>query len=229
MVFVFITTFFKTQNRHILYLLYNEQYFFIVFHNYLFCFPSTLIIYFSSKNLKVVQLFKVYDAIGDYRTNSHPYKIGFFHATFVANPNDFPSEVPEKYLADYTEIPGGKADNSCLVDVIGQIGRYAKQVYDYSMSNMPTMIICVSYLLLKSGKRVEFNPNFTQPNMDLVDQFKTSLPNDSLAHTNDDSTQWSVGTVASVRAKFFVINEKRTIREIIDSTLVYKLKTLHFS
>ena len=69
----------------------------------------------SSKNLKVVQLFKVYDAIGDYRTSSHPYKIRFFHATFVAKPNDFPSEVPEKYLADYTEIPGGKADNSCLV------------------------------------------------------------------------------------------------------------------
>lgn len=69
----------------------------------------------SSKNLKVVQLFKVYDAIGDYRTSSHPYKIGFFHATFVAKPNDFPSEVPEKYLADYTEIPGGKADKSRLV------------------------------------------------------------------------------------------------------------------
>ncbi|CAN6840764.1 unnamed protein product [Brassica oleracea] len=230
MVFVFITTFFKTQNRHILYLLYNEQYFFIVFHNYLFCFPSTLIIYFSSKNLKVVQLFKVYDAIGDYRTSSHPYKIGFFHATFVAKPNDFPSKVSEKYLAVYTEIPSGKADNSCL-------DRYAKQIYDYSMSNvlkiarrnMPTMIICVSSLLLKSGNRVEFNPNFTQPNMDLVDQFKTSLPNDSLALTDDDSTQWSVGTVTSVRAKFFVINEKRTVREIIDSTLVYKLKTLHFS
>uniref|UniRef100_M4F2N4 DUF223 domain-containing protein n=1 Tax=Brassica campestris TaxID=3711 RepID=M4F2N4_BRACM len=75
----------------------------------------------SSKNLKVVQLFKVYDAIGDYQTSSHPYKIGFFHATFVAKPNDFPSEVPEKYLADYTEIPGGKADNNRLVDVIGQI------------------------------------------------------------------------------------------------------------
>uniref|UniRef100_A0A0D3BK12 DUF223 domain-containing protein n=1 Tax=Brassica oleracea var. oleracea TaxID=109376 RepID=A0A0D3BK12_BRAOL len=129
-----------------------------------------------------------YDVIGNYRTSFHPYKIGFFHATFVAKPNDFPSEVPEKYLADYTEIPGGKADNSCLVDVIGQIvnfgslekkmikgkdnmrllielrdqnnekmmctlwGRYAKQVYDYSMSNMSTMIICVSSLLLKSGK-----------------------------------------------------------------------------
>lgn len=69
----------------------------------------------SSKNLKVVQLFKVYDAIGDYQTSSHPYKIGFFHATFVAKPNNFPSEVPEKYLADYTEIPGGKADKSRLV------------------------------------------------------------------------------------------------------------------
>ncbi|CAN6860457.1 unnamed protein product, partial [Brassica oleracea] len=210
--------------RIVIYYIYftMNNIFFIVFHNYLFCFPSTLIIYLSSKNLKVVQLFKVYDAIGDYRTNSHPYKIGFFHATFVAKPNDFPSEVSEKYLADYTQITGGKADNNCL-------GRYAKQVYDYSMSNMPTMIICVSSLLLKSGKRVEFNPNFTQPNMDLVDQFKTSLPNDSLALTNDDSTQWSVGTATSVRAEFFVINEKRTIREIIDSTLVYKLKTLHFS
>ncbi|CAN6847596.1 unnamed protein product, partial [Brassica oleracea] len=88
-------------------------------------------------------------------------------------------------------------------------GRYAKQVYDYSMSNMPTMIIYISSLLLKSGKRGEFNPNFTQPNMDLVDQFKTSLPNDSLAVTNNDSTQWFVGTVTYVRAKFFVLNEKR--------------------
>ncbi|KAL0825404.1 hypothetical protein Bca101_049081 [Brassica carinata] len=51
--------------------------------------------------------------------------------------------------------------------------------------------------------------------MDLVDQFKTSLPNDSLALTNNDSTQWSVGTATSVRAKFFVLNEKRIIREII--------------
>ncbi|CAG7895695.1 unnamed protein product, partial [Brassica rapa] len=128
--------------RIVIYLFYftMNNIFFIVFHNYLFCFPSTLIIYFSSKNLKVVQLFKVYDAIGDYRTSSHPYKIGFFHATFVAKPNDFPSEVPEKYLADYTEIPGGKADNNRLV------------VYDYSMSNMSTMIICVGSLLLKSGK-----------------------------------------------------------------------------
>ncbi|CAF1934038.1 unnamed protein product, partial [Brassica napus] len=80
--------------------------------------------------------------------------------------------------------------------------------------------MCLLYI-----KWVEFNPNFTQPNMDLVDQFKTSLPNDSLALANNDSTQWSVGTATSVRAKFFVLNEKRTIREIIDSTLVYKLNS----
>ncbi|KAF2562716.1 hypothetical protein F2Q70_00014264 [Brassica cretica] len=73
--------------------------------------------------------------------------------------------------------------------------------------------------------------------MDLVDQFETNLPNDSLALTNNDSTQWSVGTgllvllhlfvpsfwsvgtATSVRAKFFVLNEKITIKEIIDSTL----------
>ncbi|CAN6879366.1 unnamed protein product [Brassica oleracea] len=138
--------------------------------------------------------------------------------------NDFPSEVPVKYLVDYTEIPGGKADNSRLM-MCTLWGRYVKQVYDYSKSNMPTMIICNSSLILKSGKRVEFNPNFTQPNMDLVDQFKTSLPNVSLALSNNDSTQWSVGTATSVRAKFFVLNEKRTIREIIDSTLVYKLNS----
>ncbi|CAN6890627.1 unnamed protein product, partial [Brassica oleracea] len=63
----------------------------------------------------------------------------------------------------------------------------------------------------------------------LIELHDQNLPNDSLALTNDDSIQWYVGTATSVRAKFFVINEKRTIREIIDSTLVYKLKTLHFS
>ncbi|KAG2298580.1 hypothetical protein Bca52824_035052 [Brassica carinata] len=127
----------------------------------------------------VVQLFKVYDAIVDYRTSTHPYKIGFFHTTFLAKADDFPSEVPEKYFADYHYFFGEKFDNSCLVDVIGQIvnfgsldnklikgkdnmkllielrdqnnvkmmctlwGHHAKQVYNYSMSNMSTMIICV--------------------------------------------------------------------------------------
>ena len=63
----------------------------------------------------VVHLFKVYDAFGDYWTTTHPYKIGFFQTTFVGKADDFPSEVPEKYLADYNDILGGKLDNSCLV------------------------------------------------------------------------------------------------------------------
>ncbi|CAG7888961.1 unnamed protein product, partial [Brassica rapa] len=49
---------------------------------------------------KVVQLFKLYDAIGDYRTTAHPYKIGFFQTNFVGTTDKFSSEVPEKYFAD---------------------------------------------------------------------------------------------------------------------------------
>ncbi|KAF3518398.1 hypothetical protein DY000_02058966 [Brassica cretica] len=56
----------------------------------------------------VVQLFKVYDAIGDYRATAHPYKIGFFPTTFVGKADEFPSEVPEKYFADYNDLLGGK-------------------------------------------------------------------------------------------------------------------------
>ncbi|CAH8385178.1 unnamed protein product [Eruca vesicaria subsp. sativa] len=64
--------------------------------------------------------------------------------------------------------------------------------------------------------------NLFNPTLDLINQFKASLPNDSLALTNNERTQWSVGTATSVRARFFVLNERLTIREIIDSTLNYK-------
>ncbi|KAG5410957.1 hypothetical protein IGI04_007346, partial [Brassica rapa subsp. trilocularis] len=78
----------------------------------------------SSKNLKVVQLFKVYDAI----------------------------------------------------DVIGQIVNFGS-IENKMIKGKDNMRLLIELrdqnsLLLKSGKRVEFNPNFTQPNMDLVDQFK---------------------------------------------------------
>nr|VDD44291.1 unnamed protein product [Brassica oleracea] len=53
-----------------------------------------------------------------------------------------------------------------------------------------------------------------------------ALPDDSLALTNNDSSQWSVGTATSIRARFFVLNERLTIREIIDSTLVGTFVTL---
>ncbi|CAN6971934.1 unnamed protein product [Brassica rapa subsp. trilocularis] len=50
----------------------------------------------------VVQLFKVYDAIGEYRTTPHP-------------------ALPENYFADFFDILGGNLDHCCLVDVVGQI------------------------------------------------------------------------------------------------------------
>ncbi|XP_048624132.1 uncharacterized protein LOC111200920 [Brassica napus] len=113
----------------------------------------------------VVQLFKVYDAIGEYRTTPHPYKIGFFQTIFVGKADDFPSAVPKNYFADFSDILGGNLDPVCL-------------------------------------------------------------PDDSLALTNNDSSQWSVGTATSIRARFFVLNEMLTIREIIDSTLVGTFVTL---
>ncbi|CAN7093250.1 unnamed protein product [Brassica rapa subsp. narinosa] len=67
------------------------------------------------------ELFKVYDAIGEYRTTPHPYKIGFFQTTFVEKADDFPSAVFEKYFADFSDILGGNLDHRCLVDVVGQI------------------------------------------------------------------------------------------------------------
>ncbi|XP_013624429.1 PREDICTED: uncharacterized protein LOC106330522 [Brassica oleracea var. oleracea] len=53
-----------------------------------------------------------------------------------------------------------------------------------------------------------------------------SLPDDSLALTNNDSSQWSVGTATSIRARFFVLNERLTIGEIIDSSVVGTFVTL---
>nr|VDC60739.1 unnamed protein product [Brassica rapa] len=130
----------------------------------------------------VLQLFKVYDATGEYRTTPHPYKIGFFPTTFVGKADDFPSAVPEKYFADFYDILGGNLDHSSLV---GELVSYA-----------------------------------------VKDSFTLYLPDDSLALTNNDSSQWSVGTATSIRARFFVLNERLTIREIIDSTLVGTFVTL---
>ncbi|KAF3525999.1 hypothetical protein F2Q69_00051584 [Brassica cretica] len=218
----------------------------------------------------VVQLFKVYDAIGEYRTTPHPYKTGFFQTTFVGKADDFPSAVPENYFADFSDILGGNLDHSCLVDVVGQIvnfgslenkiikrkdnmrllielrdpnnvkmmctlwGCYAKEVYNYSMSNMSTVIICVirfcSVKEWKGAYSISSGYNSTHillnPTLEIIEEFKESLPNDSLALTNNDSSQWSVGTDKSIRARFFVLNERLTIREIIGSTLVDTFVTL---
>lgn len=60
-------------------------------------------------------MFKVYDAIGEYRTTSHPYKIGFYPTTYVGKADEFPSEVLEKYFADFTDILERSIDSSCLI------------------------------------------------------------------------------------------------------------------
>nr|VDC96874.1 unnamed protein product [Brassica oleracea] len=99
------------------------------------------------------------------------------------------------------------------------------------MINMSTMIICVIRLCSikewKGAYSISSGYNSTHillnPTLDFIEEFKASLPNDSLALTNNDSSQWSIGTATSVRASFFVLNERLTIREIIDSTLVYTL------
>ncbi|CAN7017205.1 unnamed protein product [Brassica rapa subsp. trilocularis] len=126
----------------------------------------------------VLQLFKVYDATGEYRTTPHPYKIGFFHTTFVGIADDFPSAVPEKYFADFSDILGGNLDHSCLVDVVGQIVNFG------SLENK----------IIKGKDNMRLLVELRDPN----------LPDDSLALTNNDSSQWSVGTATSIRARFFV-------------------------
>lgn len=63
----------------------------------------------------VVQLFKVYPVVGDYRTSTHRFKIGFYQTTFLAKADDFPSEVHEKSFADYNDILGGKLDKTYLI------------------------------------------------------------------------------------------------------------------
>ncbi|CAH8362675.1 unnamed protein product [Eruca vesicaria subsp. sativa] len=110
-------------------------------------------------------------------------------------------------------------------------GCYDKQVYDYSMLNMSIMIIClIRFCLLKTRAIIGAYSVFSgynsthimlNPTLDLIDNFKVSLPNDSLALTNTDSSQWFVGSATSVRARFFVTNERLTIKEIIDSDLFH--------
>ncbi|WZY93626.1 hypothetical protein YC2023_065955 [Brassica napus] len=108
----------------------------------------------------------------------------------------YDATVPEKYSADFSDILGGNLDRSCLVGA-------------YSISSGYNS----THILLN-------------PTLEFIEEFKASLPDDSLALTNNDSSQWSVGTATSIRARFFVLNERLTIREIIDSTLVDTFITL---
>ncbi|CAN7092120.1 unnamed protein product [Brassica rapa subsp. narinosa] len=171
----------------------------------------------------VLQLFKVYDATGEYRTTPHPYKIGFFPTTFVGKADDFPSAVPEKYFADFYDILGGNLDHSSLVDFVGQIVNFGLLV---ELRNAKFCSVKEWKCDYSISSRYNSTHILLNPTLNFIEEFKSSLPDDSLALTNNDSSQWSVGTATSIRARFFVLNERLTIREIIDSTLVGTFVTL---
>ncbi|CAN6844355.1 unnamed protein product [Brassica oleracea] len=185
----------------------------------------------------VLQLFKVYDATGEYRTTPHPYKIGFFHTTFVGIADDFPTAVPEKYFADFSDILGGNLDHSCLVDVVGQIVNFGS-LENKIIKGKDNMRLLVElrdpkFRSVKEWKGVYsissgYNSThiLLNPTLDFIEEFKASLPDDSLALTNNDSSQWSVGIATSIRARFFVLNERLIIGEIIDSSVVGTFVTL---
>ncbi|WZZ16324.1 hypothetical protein YC2023_109413 [Brassica napus] len=71
----------------------------------------------------------------------------------------------------------------------------------------------------------KFDDKLRERDAIVVQLFKV-LHDDSLALTNNDSSQWSVGTATSILARSFFLNERLSIREIIDSTLVGTFVTL---
>ncbi|CAN6984451.1 unnamed protein product [Brassica oleracea var. botrytis] len=94
----------------------------------------------------------------------------------------------------------------------------------YKVALLRISISCTSAYSISSGyNSIHILLN---PTMDFIEEFKASLPNDSLALTNNDSSQWSIGTATSVRARFFVLNEKLTIREVIDIGTFVTLDTI---
>ncbi|CAF2150191.1 unnamed protein product [Brassica napus] len=153
----------------------------------------------------VLQLFKVYDATGEYRTMPHPYKIGFFPTTFVGKTDDFPSAVPEKYFANFSDILGGNLDHNCLV------------------GELSTMIICVIRLCSvkewKGAYSISSGYNsihiLLNPTLDFIEEFKSRYVSCVLRSRPMENSQWSVGTATSIRA-----------REIIDNTQVGTFVTL---
>ncbi|XP_056845726.1 uncharacterized protein LOC108858173 [Raphanus sativus] len=169
----------------------------------------------------VVQLFKVFDAIGEYHIIGQIVNFGSLENKSIKGKDNMRLLIE---LRDHSNVK-----IMCTL-----WGGYAKQVYDYSMSNMSIMIICIiRFCSIKEWKGVysiSSGFNSTQillnPTCSLVDEFKLCLPDNSLAITNKDSSQWSVASATSVRARFFVLNERLTIRDIVDSTLVGTFVTL---
>ncbi|XP_024006585.1 uncharacterized protein LOC112083088 [Eutrema salsugineum] len=68
-----------------------------------------------------INCFIIKEYYGDFRTTPLPYKIALCRTTRAKEINDFPSDLPEKYLSDFKSIKEDKLDKNALIDVIGKI------------------------------------------------------------------------------------------------------------
>ncbi|CAF1784470.1 unnamed protein product, partial [Brassica napus] len=100
----------------------------------------------------VAHLFKVHHVVGDYR-KTHTSFQNWLLSKNVSCKNVIGQIVNFGSLEN--KMIKEKDNMKLLIELRNQ-NRYGKQVYDHSMSNMSTMIICVvrlsSIVLLKSGK-----------------------------------------------------------------------------
>ncbi|XP_056852920.1 uncharacterized protein LOC130502197, partial [Raphanus sativus] len=128
----------------------------------------------------------------------------------------------KRILRIFTDILEGKIDSSCLVDIIGQIVNFGS-LENKSIKGKDNMRLLIELrdhsnvkmmcsVPLKSGKTIYMMnvlqgftpylaglipPTLLNPTCSLVDEFKLCLPDDSLAITNKDSSQWSVASATS--------------------------------
>ncbi|CAN6845594.1 unnamed protein product, partial [Brassica oleracea] len=107
-------------------------------------------------NAMVAQLFKVHPVVGDYRTSTHRFKIGFYQTTFLAKVDDFSNVIGQivNFGSLENKMIEGKDNMKLLIELCeSKINvkmmctlwdHYAKQVYDHITSYMSTIIICVT-------------------------------------------------------------------------------------
>ncbi|KAF3535168.1 hypothetical protein F2Q69_00024922 [Brassica cretica] len=95
------------------------------------------------------------------------------------------------------------------IDQIDEVKRlkilYVALVPTFSLAEMKLSMRFCSVKEWKGAYSISSGYNSTHillnPTLEFIEEFKASLPNDSLALTNNDSSQWSVGTATSIRAR----------------------------
>ncbi|XP_024010353.1 uncharacterized protein LOC112085374 [Eutrema salsugineum] len=64
-----------------------------------------------------INCFIIKEYYGDFRTTPLPYKIALCRTTRAKEINDFPPDLPEKYLSDFKSIKEDKLDKNVLIDM----------------------------------------------------------------------------------------------------------------